>query len=797
MWGLKVFKRMSRRSYGLERSKRLRVVMMGIIGVWDYPNLGRKVVSELSMRALRNIKHLNMRNEMGNQNASGIKEEEKAAAEVQEKPQEAAHENVVKGESKDFHEKTAELLPSDDLSVNKDSSAQRLESDEKEQGNKESEHSSRHPETETESNHPVNQENSVDKADSRYDGANYEEPLDSNLEEIMPINDKVEGNDRETDGGEVENTYTNSESKNTFQDSESVDVTTTPLEDHQSLSSHNEGEEVEVLQLSLSCHMEEKQNNQNEINRDENRDDLVLDESSCIEDKSLEMNIGIEKCDSKVTEEKVQNGHGNDGDIQLPHKENLSDISSSPTEIVIEVSPIDTSSETPEPTEKHIVHAEEINLECGRSENPEKEPDTDRPQFSEQIVNQLIGNATSPMIEDETCIKENGEENMAKMTSRSESENVYQTEGIKVIQTTAEQEKEQSSDTQVVVVMMPETYLASNGLTSIDKCDEGGKASDKLLGEETEKRSYDSSSARNSRHNAGTAEESVRSFQSLEGENYLVPVSPTLPFNGENGSSADSYTSSFNHQWSNGLCSEAAEDWNKSTVNLKQYSTSDDFVSEVSTFNAQKASTQTVDPCNANHFQELEQNVQENSGKEADYKQHLISESASRISIESNPDHPVTQVKLRKSPSFEFGIPLDARSEESDQTPLLVRDKSLARTFSSGHANIRFQNTIIATDYGRKSLDYEPVLVEEKTIRMERSNSDVSRDSFMSLLRKDVKQSVELASEKKESHVAEKKALESESSSEEHALTSVKTSGKRKPRSSLFSACICCTAAIH
>lgn len=102
------------------------------------------------------------------------------------------------------------------------------------------------------------------------------------------------------------------------------------------------------------------------------------------------------------------------------------------------------------------------------------------------------------------------------------------------------------------------------------------------------------------------------------------------------------------------------------------------------------------------------------------------------------------QVQRGKSPSFDFGFQLDAKSEDSDQTPLLHHDKTAARSFS-GFANVRFQNRIIQTDYGRKSLDFEPVAVEveveveEKTIRMERSDSDISRASFMNLLKKNEK----------------------------------------------------------
>ncbi|KAL0433714.1 UNVERIFIED_CONTAM: hypothetical protein Slati_2705700 [Sesamum latifolium] len=58
-------------------------------------------------------------------------------------------------------------------------------------------------------------------------------------------------------------------------------------------------------------------------------------------------------------------------------------------------------------------------------------------------------------------------------------------------------------------------------------------------------------------------------------------------------------------------------------------------------------------------------------------------ETTESIGVESNL---INQVELRKSPSFDFGLPFDTRSTESDQTPLLYQDRTAKRSFSNGSA---------------------------------------------------------------------------------------------------------------
>ncbi|PSS33828.1 Uro-adherence factor A like [Actinidia chinensis var. chinensis] len=116
----------------------------------------------------------------------------------------------------------------------------------------------------------------------------------------------------------------------------------------------------------------------------------------------------------------------------------------------------------------------------------------------------------------------------------------------------------------------------------------------------------------------------------------------------------------------------------------------------------------------------------------------------------------------RKSPSFDFDLSLEARSEESDQTPLLHQNKTKTRSLSTLDGSVQ----------------YQAVLVEEKTIEVERSDSDKQRVPFFNFLKEE---------EKKEDGVADEK----------REVVITKRREKRKPRPSLFSTCICCAAAIN
>ncbi|KAL0367199.1 UNVERIFIED_CONTAM: hypothetical protein Sradi_3610000 [Sesamum radiatum] len=161
------------------------------------------------------------------------------------------------------------------------------------------------------------------------------------------------------------------------------------------------------------------------------------------------------------------------------------------------------------------------------------------------------------------------------------------------------------------------------------------------------------------------------------------------------------------------------------------------------------------------------------------------------IGVESNL---INQVELRKSPSFDFGLPFDTMSAESDQTPLLYQDRTAKRSFSNGSA-LGFKNRSVQTEFLGKSLQYEAVEVDEKTITMERSHSESSRTHPLNLPNENRKADTVIKA-KQENSASNENCLKASASNEDRVIVSPKENGKRKPRSSLFTTCICCTAAI-
>ncbi|XP_051129877.1 uncharacterized protein LOC127250569 isoform X2 [Andrographis paniculata] len=152
-------------------------------------------------------------------------------------------------------------------------------------------------------------------------------------------------------------------------------------------------------------------------------------------------------------------------------------------------------------------------------------------------------------------------------------------------------------------------------------------------------------------------------------------------------------------------------------------------------------------------------------------------ETLQEIGFEPKPKDIGVQTEMRKSPSFDFGMATyTARCEESDQTPLLYNDRAMTKIFSSCSARFQIRNV----ECSEKPLQSEAVEVEEKTIRMERSNSESSGLTTPSL-------------ESPKVNVDVKMSPENEDCS---APAPAKEVGKKKARPWLFTTCICCSGAI-
>ncbi|KAK8548593.1 hypothetical protein V6N13_054622 [Hibiscus sabdariffa] len=134
-------------------------------------------------------------------------------------------------------------------------------------------------------------------------------------------------------------------------------------------------------------------------------------------------------------------------------------------------------------------------------------------------------------------------------------------------------------------------------------------------------------------------------------------------------------------------------------------------------------------------------------------------ESVERLSIQSNPDN----TTMRKSPSFDLDLRIDARADDSDQTPLLYQDKTTIGSFSS-----------------------QPDITEKsKTPFLGFKKEDEEADNNNNML---------MNPKKQDDQSATKKTTTPKVSVSVKAVMSGKTKGKvkRKPRASLFGTCMCC-----
>ncbi|KAF8008141.1 hypothetical protein BT93_K1971 [Corymbia citriodora subsp. variegata] len=169
-------------------------------------------------------------------------------------------------------------------------------------------------------------------------------------------------------------------------------------------------------------------------------------------------------------------------------------------------------------------------------------------------------------------------------------------------------------------------------------------------------------------------------------------------------------------------------------------------------------------------------------------KQEKISGSPSTGLKSYNDTH--IHPQLQKFPSFDFNLLNGSRSEESDQTPLLFPDRSILRSMSVK---------------GRCDRAEQVECLEEKTVWMDRTDSEISKTPFLGLSKKehddDEKQEAYAVATSQKQVVKEADTKASKAMwvvpTEEIGSTSPKGKEKRKFRSSLFGNCMCCATVIN
>ncbi|KAL5782720.1 hypothetical protein ACOSP7_007749 [Xanthoceras sorbifolium] len=180
-------------------------------------------------------------------------------------------------------------------------------------------------------------------------------------------------------------------------------------------------------------------------------------------------------------------------------------------------------------------------------------------------------------------------------------------------------------------------------------------------------------------------------------------------------------------------------------------------------------------------------------------------ESVGRYSTESNPNGSNIQAQMQKSPSFGLDLRIEARSEESDRTPLLYQDKTAIGDFSTQAYISLGNNSIEHTQDGQDNttLEYQAMPVEEKVVWIERSDSEKSKTPSLGFLKEEEETRMLMITPQNQDNNntaatrKENNQVLNLGSKEARSTTSPKSKEKRKHRSSLFTNCMCCTTVIN
>ncbi|KAI3459434.1 hypothetical protein Pfo_016097 [Paulownia fortunei] len=680
---------------------------------------------------------------MGNQSASGIVAEERATNEAPEKAQEVSSPDDLKEENQTLIQEKAAGADSHDAEADKSPPVERLSS-----------------EVSEENKGSVNEDCETQTAALPDVSSNHVEPKESNLEEgISKFNNEVhdqpctlEGEMQRSDLNLKPNSTSTTTNLNSLPHV-AVNITSEPQEDQNMLVK----EIVETPRLVNSCQIEEGSclvdtkvvqnlgvsatSDIDDHDVEKNEDELVVADMASVKSALSEMCTRREELGMVSTTDNTENGVRNerrDGDPPQEGQNNsfntLNDLPS--------ISLQDFSA-------ANLVEERLMMNELGNGDNTSH---VDQTQPPDQAINLFLScsNAQPEMIKSD--IKNNGEEHAVEVDSVSGLEKVDLVSEVK-----AEDERDQIGwDT---------------SLKAEDERDQ--------IGWDTSLKSIPSEELKDPKEN-----EMVKEIGLVQKEGLIA-----MAENQEDDKSTGESSAKENDHESEISTMEKCVSESKSSLEIKRV-TEFETAQNAQVLSSIIAEAEIPPSLSSEQYSNSETPILEDS----EYKGH---ESTEMLDIESIPSYIGGQVELRKSPSFEFGLFFDARSEESDQTPLLYQDRTATRSFSSC-STLRFQNRSVQTEYLGKSLQYEAVEVEEKTIRMERSNSESSRVPSLNLLNKEEKANV-VTKAKQENSASDKKqenGLKPSPSREDCAILSPKGNGKRKPRSSLFTTCMCCTAAI-
>ncbi|XP_010279285.1 PREDICTED: uncharacterized protein LOC104613251 [Nelumbo nucifera] len=193
-------------------------------------------------------------------------------------------------------------------------------------------------------------------------------------------------------------------------------------------------------------------------------------------------------------------------------------------------------------------------------------------------------------------------------------------------------------------------------------------------------------------------------------------------------------------------------------------------------------------------------------------------ETMQRFSTESNPEN-INFREVSKPAIFDFEFPLEERTE-SDRTPLLRQRSEVGDVFeielnkhlsetSVEKVDVSIENPVPETELPspkdcKEESDHDPVqcqnvLIDKQDPTLEKTGSEKLRAPLQNFL-KEGESHVKVSAQKTEVPVPVAKTSEEDawnSKPSKVIITSTRAKEKRKPKSSLFGNCMCCTAVIN
>ncbi|CAN4092868.1 unnamed protein product [Withania somnifera] len=739
-----------------------------------------------------------MVNEMGNTNSSG--EQENAAVDTQQKREAAGNANGVKeekniipeGEIKDYHEKFA-ALPAINTSTDKEPQIKNSEDDkaDEDKGETQLKQPFQCSEVQTVANDLMSEVTKIGTHTFQYE-QKVDQSMESILEEKDDVHDQTCNKEDEAEESSPQDEVLNSDP---------VEFSIVAAETVEERSISSSSEEKETPEKGRSGQNEGKtQLISSEIAltdkttfADSNDQNVTTQQEDClVGELAASGKSNEEKYENMSAENQVENGHSIRAHLnETPEVESSqSDATGSLLSNSPQITPLSSFAAVIEPQDKCMVHIPDTNLTSNESDNAVKKYDRKQTESFMHALREVQNDNAAPSVESHP--KEAMEEKLSGNYTNTDSLIDYSVE---------EDNVRLDINVQPDIVYhdhVPPVEQHVNFEETFEIVPEIGVLSTKFIGTATnfeEESSTEDGLLEKAKE--GVEESSTKEMT----EQCILQLGSSKLENG-----ADIAYGGGRMQGS-----ESVGDHKEGNADLTEHDNCEFVLAEDSGVFELKISEKEIakiaDFAEAENSQDVQPSLDTlafPNGKCA-FDQKVTNfhyetpstgpASIVRVSLETIPEKSVNAIELRKSPSFDFGV--HRRSSESDQTPLLCPDRIPTRSLSVG-SNAKFSNSITRTEYNRSSLDYEAVEVEEKTIRVERSDSDISSTPLLGLSNKGENADLKVTSETQQNDVAVMKGENLQASQEkETSPTSPKGSGKRKPRPSFFTTCICCTAATY